>query len=131
MSLWAAVNYHFTFTSLSLKVPASLTFWHHAYTLNTLLTIQETADTFGLLCLGLLFVYAQLLSRNSMLAIFTLFESSVKDSSNSPVNVITRPNKVKILVRTSTTLRPLIKFFTSPLHRFRGYFLLKTSRYKF
>ena len=49
MGLWAATLYHASFTSLSFQAPFSLTFWQHAYTLNALLIIQETADTFGLL----------------------------------------------------------------------------------
>ena len=127
MSLWAAIHYHFTFTSLSLQVPASLTLWHHAYTLNALLMIQETADTFGLLCLGLLFVYAQLLSRNSMLSIFTLFESSPETTSNASANPFMVSNKTKVLVKNSTTFSFITKLCISPLYKIKSRFSSKTE----
>jgi hypothetical protein len=95
------------------KVSAfSLTFWQHAYTLNALLIIQETADTFGLLCLGLLFVGSQLFSRNSMLSVFLLLQSSTLESS-STINL--SPNNTKRLTYASTTWSYLLKLCTQPL----------------
>lgn len=112
MGLWAATLYHVSFTSLSFQAPFSLTFWQHAYTLNALLIIQETADTFGLLCLGLLFVGSQVFSRNSMLSVFLLLQSSTLESSSS---TSLSPNNTKRLTYASTTWSYLLKLCTQPL----------------
>ena len=112
MGLWAATLYHASFTSLSFQAPLSLTFWQHAYTLNALLIIQETADTFGLLCLGLVFVGSQVFSRNSMLSVFLLLQSPTLDSSSSSTLL---PNNVKRLTYLSITWSYLLKLCTQPL----------------
>jgi len=71
--------------------------WQHTYTLNALLVIQETADTFGLLCLALLFLIAQVFARNSMFAIFlSKASNSLNRGESAPVS------RFRLLSLTST-----------------------------
>lgn len=97
------MTYHVTFTSTSLQAPAAVTIWQHAYTLNTLLIVQETADTFGLLCIGLLFTGAQIFSRNSVLSVFTLFTPTTDNLSVPSLGTTSTANRTKSLSLYKTT----------------------------
>ena len=112
MSLWAWLTYSSTYAWVAVKMPLSLTLWEHLYTLNSLLIVQETADTFGLVCLGFLFLSAQVFSRNFVLSVFMLSPSS---SSNSSVNADKMPaaNNVKTLSHSTTSLSQLQYLLTS------------------
>ena len=124
MSLWAAIAYHVTFTTTSLQAPAAVTMWQHAYTLNTLLIVQETADTFGLLCIGLLFAGAQIFSRNSILSVFTMYTTPTENPSALSLGTTSTANQTKGLSLHRTTWLHLRKLLTSPLviakRRLRG-----------
>ena len=124
MSLWAAIAYHVTFTTTSLQAPAAVTMWQHAYTLNTLLIVQETADTFGLLCVGILFAGAQIFSRNSILSVFTMYTTPTENPSALSLGTTSTANQTKGLSLHRTTWLHLRKLLTSPLviakRRLRG-----------
>lgn len=105
MSLWAWITYTSLYISSALKVPFSLTIWQHFYNLNVLLVVQETADTFGFVCLTVLFLSAQLLSRNFMFSIFltTASPSLDADDSSKATRSPSTANSVKSLTKLSTT----------------------------
>ena len=111
MSLWAWLAYSYSYTLMAVKMPLSLTFWQHFYSLNVLLIIQETADTFGLVCLGLLFLSAHIFSRNFMFSIFTNFSNKTSTLGFSKHSADSTPNNLKLLSSTASAanhLRPLL-----------------------
>lgn len=117
MSLWAWLTYSSLYTWTMLKAPLSISLWQHLYSLNVLLVIQETADTFGLVCLSILFLSAQILSRNFMFSIFLLAPSSSLTSDNSARsdNASYTSNRVSILTKNSSSLPFLKTLLTSSI----------------
>ena len=106
MSLWAWIVYSFSYLTTVIKAPLSLTIWQHTYSLNVVLVVQETADTFGVLCLGLLFLSSQIFARNFMLSVFTL-KTPNSDQTSSDSSVVAKTatqNNVKELTLLSTSL---------------------------
>ena len=99
MSFSAWLYYSYTYAISALKLPLSLTLWQHVYSLNMLFVVQETADAFGLLLLGLLCLSAQLFSRNYMFSIFTL--ASNKESTLG-LTSSAKANKVKNLTTANS-----------------------------
>lgn len=79
MSLWALFCYYANYFWQVLWAPFSIALWQHIYTLPAVLILQEMADTYGLLCLGLLMLLGQILARNLM---FSIFCSSVNALKN-------------------------------------------------
>jgi hypothetical protein len=107
MSFWAWLSYFANYTWLVLKTPVALTMWQHAYTYNSLLIIQETADTYGLLCLGLIFLSALIFARNSM---FSVFMSPFTKSSptDTPTDLKSnRTNRFKLLLPVTNAVTHL------------------------
>lgn len=89
------------------------------YTLNSLLIVQETADTFGLVCLGFLFLSAQVFSRNFVLSIFSLYPASgqpITSKSSTGQSL----NNVKSLSHTSTSTTHLQTLLTSSARSLRN-----------
>lgn len=112
MSLWAWLTYSSTYAWVALKMPLSLTLWQHLYSLNVLLIVQETADTFGLVCLGVLFLSSQLLSRNFMFSVFLL--STDTSLSNTALKGTSQtPNTVKSLT-PSASMWPHLRSVLAP-----------------
>lgn len=66
------------------------------YSLNTLLVVQETADTFGLVCLALLFLSAQVLSRNIMFSAFNLVSGSSQTLDSTRPKSISANNAARL-----------------------------------
>ena len=116
MSLWAWLTYSSTYAWIALKAPFSLTLWQHFYNLNVLFVVQETADTFGLVCLGVLFLSAQLLSRNFMFSVYTLAPSAstLGDAAKSPSSYNT-PKRLSILTTSLQHLQTLLRSTSSEL----------------
>ena len=115
MSLWAWLTYSTSYSWLVIKMPLSLTLWQHAYSLNMLLVVQETADTFGLLCLLVLFLSSQLLSRNYMLSVFNLSSQAATYEISSGTATTVNSNSVKSLSLTSSTFQHLTNLLRSNL----------------
>lgn len=111
MSLYAWSMYASSYSWTALKTPVSLTLWQHAYNLNALLVVQEMADTFGLLCLMMLFLASQLFARNYMFSIFLL--SPRASSSVSPSLNANSRNAVKPLTTTNSALTHLVSLLRS------------------
>lgn len=118
MSLWAWLTYSSTYAWVALKMPLSLTLWEHLYTLNSLLVIQETADTFGLVCLGFLFLSAQIFSRNFILSVFLLAPTQSSSMSMKSEDS-TKVNNVKTLSHTTTASSHLQNLLSSTLRSLR------------
>ena len=78
--------------------------------------MQETADTFGLVCLGVLFLSAQLLSRNFMFSVYTLAPSAstLGDSAKSPSSFNT-PKRLSIATTSLQHLQSLLRTTSSEL----------------
>ena len=87
------------------------------YSLNVLLVIQETADTFGVLCLVVLFISAQLLSRNFLFSVFLSTSSQALSSEEVARSSSTSflPNTVKPLATISISLRHLRTLISTPV----------------
>ena len=80
-----------------------------------LLVVQETADTFGLLCLLVLFLSSQLLSRNYMLSVFNLSSQAATYEISSGTTTKVNSNSVKSLSLTSSTFQHLTNLLRSNL----------------
>jgi len=87
-------------------MPLSLTLWEHIYALVPFLIVQETADTFGLVCIGLLFLSAQIFSRNLALSVFKL-SATTSNSTSSQSETTPATNNVKALPHTATSVSKL------------------------
>jgi hypothetical protein len=97
------------------KAPISIALVQYAHTSQLLLIVQETADTFGLLCLGVIFVGYQIFVRNSTFAVFHLYSTSSTSTTNS--------NSAKLFVQSVTALSHLRRSTSSTLERIRTWIM--------
>lgn len=91
----------------ALKLPFTITVWQHSYNMTPLLIIQETADAYGLLCVSVIFLSAQIFSRNSMLSIF------LRSLTNSNRN--SADNQVKPLSTNTSAATQLLYLLASSI----------------
>lgn len=113
MSLWAWLSYSYTYSFAVIKAPFSLNFWQQTYNLNSLLVVQEMADTFGLLTVAVLLISAQLLARNYMFSIFTLRSNQWSYPNNTDSKFKSYSNTIKPLTTINSTLSYLLKVLKS------------------
>lgn len=76
--------------------------------------VQETADAYGLLCLGVIFLLSQIFSRNYLLSSFRLFISNAKAGTSSKDSNPTPSNNVKGLSSVTTSLNQLRSLIGRP-----------------
>ena len=97
-------SYFLMYLSHVLQLPLSLTLWQHAFLLNPFLVVQETVDTFGLVCLGFVFVGASMFTWNMLFTTRDFSTTQPLETDSLSGSPLVRSSS-QLLSRLSTTLR--------------------------
>lgn len=107
MGFLASIIENSTYAWEALKLPFTITIWQHTYNMTPMLIIQETADAYGLLCVSIIFLSAQIFLRNSMLSVFL---RSLNSSGKSSTD-----NRVKPLSTNTSAASQLLSLLASTI----------------